>query len=92
MQELHRTRGNGDTILECFTKTFMCTGCQVRVEALLESGLELIAVLTESPGKTGGHCGSLFGKDVGGNSLRSIHQCVSLEVALSGESGPAHQC
>ena len=56
----------------------MCTGSQGRVEALWESGLDLTTVLGGSPGKTGGESDSLWGKEVGGKSLRSIHQHVFL--------------
>ena len=77
-QELHRTGGNRDPILERCTWTFMCLGSQGRVEALWESGLDLTAVLGGSLGKTGGDCGLLWGKDAGGKGLRSIHWRVFL--------------
>ena len=58
VQELHGTGGNGDNILERHTQAFMCTGSQGKAETPKESGLELIAVLGGSHGKTGGDCGS----------------------------------
>ena len=56
----------------------MCTGSQGRVEALWESGLDLTTVLGGSPGKTGGDCALLWGKDIGSKGLRNIHQFVFL--------------
>ena len=68
-QELHRTGGNRDPILERCTWAFMCTGFQGKEETPKESGLDLTVVLGGSLGKTGGDCGSLWGKDIGGNFL-----------------------
>ena len=69
VQELHGTGGKGDPILERCKQAFMCTGSQGKAEAPQESGLNLTAVLGGSPGKTGGDCGLLWGKDTGGKAL-----------------------
>ena len=77
-RERHETEGNGDPILERCMWAFVCTGSQGKAEAPWESGLDLTAVLGGSPGKTGGDCGLLWGKDIGGKGLGNIHQCVFL--------------
>ena len=43
-----------------------------------ESGSNLTAVLGGCPGKTGGDCSLLRGKDIGGRALGNIHQHVFL--------------
>ena len=81
--------GLGETetpILERCTQTFMCIELQGKSELPQESGSDLTAVLGGSPGKTGGDCGSLWGKDTGGKAA-----CVPLEVAILGKPGPIHQ-
>ena len=78
VQELHRTGGNGEPILERCTQAFMCTGSEGKAETPKESGSDLIALLRGSPGKTGGGCGSLWVKDTGGKGLWNNHQCVFL--------------
>ena len=74
VQELHRTGGKGDPILERCTQTFTCPGSQGKANSPRESGSNLTAVLGGPPGKTGE--GSLCGKDIGGKALRNIQQPV----------------
>ena len=45
-----------------------------RLSCVLGPGSNLTAVLGGSHGKTGGDCGSLWGKDIGGKALGNIHQ------------------
>ena len=91
-QEFHGPGGNRDPVLERRIQAFMCTGSQGKAEAPQESGSDLTSVLEGSPGKIGGDCGSLWGKDIAGKGLGNIHQqCVPLEVAILGKSGPTHQ-
>ena len=78
VQEFHRTGGNGDPILERRAQDFTCTGSQGKAETPQESGLDLTAVLKGSSGKTGGDCGLLWGKDIGGKGLWNNHQRVFL--------------
>ena len=66
--------GNGDSDLERCTQTFMCTGSQGKVKPPQEPGSGLTAVLGGSPEKTGGDCGSLWGKDIGDKALGNIPQ------------------
>ena len=73
VQELHRTGGNRDLILERCTQAFMCTASQGKAETTQKSGSDLTAVLGVSPGKTGGGCGSMWGKDIGSKTVRNIH-------------------
>ena len=77
-QELHRTGGNRNPILERCTQAFMCTGSQGKAETPLKSGSDLTAVLGRSPGKTGGDFSSLQGKDIGGKGLGNNHQHMFL--------------
>ena len=77
-QEQHGTGGNRDLILKRHRQDFTCTGSQGKAETSWECGSGLTAVLGGSPGKTGGDCGSLWGKDTGGKGLRNIHQHVFL--------------
>ena len=72
-QGLHQTGENGDPILKRCTQAFVYTGSQGKAETPWESGSDLTAVLGGSSGKTGGYCGSLWGKDIGGKTLRNIH-------------------
>ena len=53
VQELHGTGGNGDPILERYTKAFIRTGSQGKAETPQESGLDLTTVLGGSPGEKG---------------------------------------
>ena len=59
------------------TQASMCTGSQGKTETTWESMSDQTAVLEGSPGKTGGDCGALLEKDIGGKVLRN-HQCVFL--------------
>ena len=56
----------------------MFTGSQGKAETPLESSSDLTTVLGGSPGKMGGDCSSLWGKDFGGEGLRSVHGHVLL--------------
>ena len=77
-QELHRTGGNGDPILKRRTWTFTCTRSQGKAKAPEESGSNPTAVLGGPPGKTGGECGLLWGKDIESKALGNIQQCAFL--------------
>ena len=87
MQEIHGTGGNRDSILERHTQAFMCTG-QGKAETPWESGSDLTAVLGGYPGKTGGDCGLLWGKDIGSKGLRNNHQHELLWGAILEKSPP----
>ena len=78
VRERHGTGGNGDPILERRIQAFVCAGSQGKAEASWESGLDLTAALGGSPGKTGGDCGLLWGKDIGSKALGNIHHCMFL--------------
>ena len=56
--------GNGDSTLERCTQVFMCSGSLKKAETPEKSGSDMTAVLGGSPGKTGGDCGSMWGKDI----------------------------
>ena len=73
VQEFHRTGENRDPILEWHTQVFMCMGSWGKAEAPYETGSDLTTVLGGSPGKTGGHCGLLWGKDIGGKAFGNNH-------------------
>ena len=78
MHELHGTGRKGDHSLERCTQDFMCTGSKGKAETPWESGSDLTEVLAGSPRKTGGYCGSLWGKNIGGKGLWNNHQYVFL--------------
>ena len=65
------------------TQAFMSNGSQGEGGAPQESGSDLTAVLGGSPGKTGGDCGSLQGRDIGSKALGNIHQHVPPEAQES---------
>ena len=90
-QELHSTRGNGDTTLERHTQAFMSTGSQGKAGTPQQSGSDLPGDLGGSPGKTGGGCGSRWGKDIGSRGLRNKHWHDPLKVALLEKPGPTKQ-
>ena len=73
-QEVHRTRGNGDPILERNMQTFLCARSRGKAEAPWESGSDLTAVLKGSSGKTGADCGLSWGKDIGSKAVGNVHQ------------------
>ena len=79
VKELHRTRGNRDPILERPTQAFTCAGSQGKAETPQEYASDLTAVLGGSPRETGGDCGLLWGKDIGGKGLGNNHQCELLQ-------------
>ena len=63
-----------ETTPERVTQAFMCTGSQGKAETPLESGSDLPVVLGGSPGKRGGNCSSLWGKDIEDKGLRNNYQ------------------
>ncbi len=87
-QELHGTGGNGDPILKRHTQPFTCTGSQGKAKSPWESGSNLTAVLGGHPGKTGVNVACFGGRKALGNIQQ---QCLCLEVATLGKSGPTHQ-
>ena len=96
VQELHRTRGNRDTIFERCTQFFMCARSQGKAEAPWESGLDLTSALGGSPEKTGRDYCWLWRKDIGSKA----HQHVllwkwpfweSLGLPISAEKSQAKQ-
>ena len=68
--------GLGETKTQRCTQAFMCTGSQSKAEIPKESGSDVTAVRGGFPGKTGGDCGSLWGKDIGRKGLGTNHQPV----------------
>ena len=69
------------------------TGSQSKAEAPKESGLDLTGVLGGYPGKTGSDVAHGSGvEDMEAKLLGIFTACVSWEVAISGKSGPTHQC
>ena len=60
------------------TQTFKCTGSQGKAKPPQEFGWDVTAILGGSLGKSGGDCGSLWAKDIGGKVLRNIHQYALL--------------
>ena len=92
MQDFHRTGGNRDSIFERYTQAFMGTRSQGKAEIPQESGSELPVVHGESPEKTGGDYGSLWGKDIGGKDLgKKFVSLCSTRVATVEKSGPTYQ-
>ena len=69
MEELYRTGGTENTVLED-THGFMCTGTQGKAVTPQESRPDLPAGLGGSPGEAGIGCGSLWDKDTGGKDTR----------------------
>ena len=57
------------------TQALICTESQGKSETPKEIGSALPMVLGGSPEKTGGDCGSLWGKDIGSKDVRNNHQC-----------------
>ena len=91
VQELCRTRGNGDPILKRRTQTLMCTGSQGKAKSPRESGSNLTAVLGGHPGKIGVNVACCEGRTLKAKLSGIFSSCLSLEVAILGKSGPTCQ-
>ena len=88
VQELHGTGGNGDPILERCTQIFTCTESQGKAKSPRESGSNLTAVLGGHPWKTGVNVACCEGRTLEVKLLGIFSSCLSLEVAILGNSGP----
>jgi len=91
VQELHRTGGNGDPILERCTRTFTCTRSQGRARSPQEPRSNLTTVLGGHPGKTRVNVAYCEGRTLKVKLLGIFSSCLSLEVVILGKSGPTRQ-
>ena len=91
VQELHRTGGNRDPILERHTQTFTCTGSQGKAVSI-GIRVELDCNSWRISWENGGDCALLWGKGIGGEALGDIQQPAFLwRGPFLGKSGPSHQ-
>ena len=91
VQELHRTAGNRDPILQRRTQTSTCTGSQGKAESPWESGSTLTTVLGGHPGKSGVNVAYCEGRTLKAKLLGIFSSHTFLWRWPFGENARPHQ-